>query len=67
MCRSIPIIPVTGDLDHLITVTEGGVRLAVIGMAVDDVPDLHRKDTVEPNKKGPVVTTADVKASQKMW
>ena len=67
VCHSISINPVAGDHGHLTTVTEGGVHLVVIGVATDGVPDLRQKDTVELNRKGPVVTTADAKASQKMW
>lgn len=67
VCHSILLNPVAGDLGHLTTITEGGVRLVVIGVAADSVPDLHQKDTVELNKKGPVVTATDAKASQKMW
>ena len=65
--HSDSVISIVGGLGHLSTITEGGVRPVVIGVAAGGVPDLHRKDTVELNKKGPVATTADVKASQKMW
>ena len=60
-------ISVAGDLGHLTTITEGGVRPVVIGVAAGGVPDLRLKDIVELRKKGTLATTADVKASQRVW